>query len=207
MPSSFPWIADMPPGRKEIRQRMRARRAALSRSFRHYAALQIRRLCSANRIFLSSRRIACYFPCNGEVDLLPLVEQAWAMGKTCYLPVLDRLRNDQLLFAPFRKGDALYKNHLGIPEPTISRRHLLTARQLDLILTPLVAFDTQGNRLGMGGGFYDRTLDFLRLRHHWMKPRVYGVAYEFQKVDHITPEPWDVPLHGVITESTVYKGT
>ncbi len=203
MPSSFlpgPCMAD----RKEIRRRMRARRAALNRAQRHQAALLICRLCATTRTFLSSRRIACYFPCNGEVDLLPLVEQAWAMGKRCYLPVLNGRSRNRLLFAPFHKDDDLYKNHLGIPEPAISRRHCLTARQLDLILTPLVAFDEAGHRLGMGGGYYDRTLAFLNLRHCWIKPRVFGVAYDFQRVRHIEPEPWDVPLHGVITETTIY---
>ncbi len=193
------------PGRKEIRHQMRAQRAELSPAFRHHASTLICKQCIKTGAFRSSQRIACYFPCNGEVDLFPLVEQAWAMGKTCYLPILDDFKNNHLLFAPFHQGDILHRNRFGIPEPTISRRRCLSARHLDLILTPLVAFDTSGNRIGMGGGFYDRTLAFLKQRRSWHRPRVYGIAYEFQKTRHIAPEPWDVPLHGIVTEANIYK--
>jgi 5-formyltetrahydrofolate cyclo-ligase len=74
---------------------------------------------------------------------------------------------------------------------------------LDLILTPLVAFDDQGNRLGMGGGFYDRTLAYLGRRKHWKKPRLIGTAHAFQQVARLPHESWDVPLHGVVTEKAL----
>jgi len=202
MPSSS--LTEMPK-RDEIRQRIRARRERLDPQFRQDAAFLACTLCARSNTFLNSKRIAVYFPYNGELDILPLMEQAWSMGKTCYLPVLDTLKRNHLLFAPFRKQDRLSQNRFGIPEPTISRRHWLPAGHLDLLLTPLVAFDTAGNRLGMGGGFYDRTLYFLKYRRYWRKPHVYGFAYEFQKLDHLPQEPWDVPLHGIVTESNIYR--
>jgi 5-formyltetrahydrofolate cyclo-ligase len=79
------------------------------------------------------------------------------------------------------------------------------SRVLDVILMPLVAFDGQGNRLGMGAGYYDRTLAFLRHRRHWRKPRIIGLAYEFQRMPALPAEPWDVPLDGIITEAGFYK--
>jgi 5-formyltetrahydrofolate cyclo-ligase len=78
------------------------------------------------------------------------------------------------------------------------------AQELDLILMPLVGFDDRGNRLGMGGGFYDRSLEFLRHRQHWRKPHLLGIAYDFQRVNGLTADPWDVPLQGVITDQAVY---
>ena len=81
---------------------------------------------------------------------------------------------------------------------------LVRAQDLDLILMPLVSFDDNGNRLGMGGGFYDRSLEFLRHRTRWHKPQVFGIAYDFQRINGLTPDPWDIPLQGVITDRAVY---
>lgn len=75
---------------------------------------------------------------------------------------------------------------------------------LDLILMPLVAFDIQGNRLGMGGGYYDRTLEFLKIRRVWNKPFVTGIAYEFQKIDAIAFSSWDIPMNCIITDNNIY---
>ena len=76
---------------------------------------------------------------------------------------------------------------------------------LDLILLPLVGFDLKGNRLGMGGGYYDRTLSYLRHRRFWIKPRLVGVAHECQKVDSLIARPWDIPLDAVVTETAFYR--
>jgi len=71
---------------------------------------------------------------------------------------------------------------------------------LDIALVPLVAFDDYGRRLGMGGGYYDRTFAYLRHREHWRRPKLIGVAFEFQRVAELPAQPWDVPLDGIITE-------
>ncbi len=194
-------------GRAAIRRRMRARRRRLSRAERHGAALRAARLLAVSPLLRNSRRIACYFPCNGELDLTPVMQRIWAMGKQCYLPVLDELSSDRLWFAQYRQGDPLWLNRFGIPEPCRPGRWLVKPWQLDLILAPLVAFDSHGNRLGMGGGHYDRTLAFLRRRRHWLRPRFYGVAYEFQKIDRLQRQAWDVPLHGIVTERHIYRIT
>jgi 5-formyltetrahydrofolate cyclo-ligase len=78
---------------------------------------------------------------------------------------------------------------------------------LDLMLVPLVGFDGACNRIGMGGGFYDRTLAYLRRRRHWRRPRLIGIAHECQRVDRIDPRPWDIPLDAVVTEQGVYRRT
>ena len=81
---------------------------------------------------------------------------------------------------------------------------LLPGISLDLVLVPLVGFDDQGTRLGMGGGFYDRSFATRLFRRYWRKPRLIGVAYELQRVAHLDRQPWDVALDGVVTEQRLY---
>ncbi len=134
------------------------------------------------------------------MDLAPVIKQIWSMKKACFLPIIGRLNHNRLNFVPYREGDPLLENCYGIPEPQ-NRRHPLPPWALDLLLLPLVAFDPQGNRLGMGGGYYDRTLAYLRWREHWRTPTLLGVAYRFQEVETITAKGWDIPLDGVVTET------
>jgi len=192
------------PARSAIRNKIRTQRRHLSSKERRIAALRVRQKLSNMRIFRASRRIAFYLPNDGELDLTPLLQQAWAMKKTCYLPVLNTLTANQLSFAPFHRNTPLQLNRFGIPEPHISPRRLVSASALDLILVPLVAFDIQGNRLGMGGGFYDRTLAYLHHRRYWRKPHIYGAAYEFQKIDALSRMAWDIPMHGIVTDKCTH---
>jgi 5-formyltetrahydrofolate cyclo-ligase len=93
----------------------------------------------------------------------------------------------------------LAKNNLGLWEPVSGT--LIDASRLDVVVTPLVAFDRQRNRIGMGGGYFDRTFAFLGDRQHWLRPKLIGVAFECQRVNNIAPNPWDVPVFRVYTES------
>ncbi len=190
--------------RPELRTRLRRQRCALSQAERAQCSEAAARRFAATRRFCCSRHIAFYLPNDGELDPLPLMQRAWAKRKTCYLPVLSALPSRRLWFAPYHEGDTLVYNRYGILEPDVPVSELASAWMLDLIMVPLVAFDGQGNRLGMGGGFYDRTLAFLKYRRCWQSPRLFGLAYDFQKVAHIQAEPWDVPLQGVITEAGLY---
>lgn len=187
--------------RSEMRAALRQRRRALSRGQRRHSAERVARRLSALRAFRCARRVAFYMANDGEMELSALLRRALHYGKRCYLPVL---RRNRLAFAPYRTGDRLTPNHFGIPEPALPGKGWSRAAALDLILVPLVAFDARGNRLGMGAGFYDRTLGFLRQRRHWRRPRLIGVAYDFQRVPEITSAPWDVPLDGIATETSVY---
>ncbi len=186
--------------RSDLRREMRNRRQALGDAQRMRLSECAATCFSRHRLFLRAQRMACYLPNDGELDPTPLMTLAWTMGKQVYLPVLSHLRSNHLLFAPYTPGDALRENRFGIPEPVVSLRHMINLKGLDLVLAPLVAFDGQGNRLGMGGGFYDRSFAFLRRRRHWLKPHLVGMAYEFQRVDSLEHQRWDVPLQGVVTE-------
>lgn len=183
----------------------RARRNLDSRTRKAYSEQLASQLCSWPG-FLYSKRIACYIAVDGEMDPAPLLHLAYAMGKSVYLPVLVPFCENRLWFAPWQPGCKMAPNKFGIPEPLTSRRSMINATALDLVLTPLVAFDDHCNRIGMGGGYYDRTFAFLRHRIHWQKPRLLGIAYELQKIRPINPQAWDVPLYGVATEETIYRG-
>jgi 5-formyltetrahydrofolate cyclo-ligase len=186
------------------RRTLRARRAALGPGEQSGAAERLAANVAATRLFRASGRIALYLPNDGEIGTQPLLVRAWALGKRCFLPLLSQLRHDRLWFAEVRPDTPLVLNRYGIPEPEVPARRWLRAQQLDLILLPLVGFDADGNRLGMGAGFYDRSLSFLRHRRHWRKPHLLGLAHECQRLERLAPESWDVPLDGVVTDRAVY---
>jgi 5-formyltetrahydrofolate cyclo-ligase len=158
-------------------------------------------------LFRSSSRIACYLAVDGELDTLPLLQRACRLGKEIYLPILPARASDRLKFARYRPGDRLVNNRFGIPEPMAGTRRILAPAKLDLVMAPLVAFDADGNRLGMGGGYYDRTFAYLHQRTRWVKPRMIGIAYDFQRQAHLPAQPWDVPLHAIATETRLYLPT
>ncbi len=132
------------------------------------------------------------------------MRKAWQLGKQIYLPVLNLRFHKRLWFAAYRDGDPLQPNRFGIPEPVVPFGQLRHPMQLDLVLTPLVAFDGQGNRLGMGGGFYDRSFAFLHHRNHWRRPHLLGTAHHFQQCTQPLPaQSWDVPLSGISTDREI----
>lgn len=190
--------------RNALRHELRARRQELSSAEQTHAAHQLITHLVAMRLYRVSRRIAVYLPNDGEIDPVPLMARIWKTGKTCYLPVLSRLRHDRLWFAPFTQETPLAANRFGILEPVTSPRTWVRAHELDLILMPLVGFDAQGNRLGMGGGFYDKSLAHLQHRRLWRKPHLIGLAHDFQRVKKLDARPWDVPMQAVATDHSVY---
>ena len=191
--------------RNILRQELRAQRNALSAPQQVRAAHLLATRLATQPLLRVSRRIAVYLPNDGEIDPVPLMTRIWKMNKTCYLPVLSRLTHDRLWFAPFTPDTPLTQNRFGIFEPLTPARTRVSAQELDLILMPLVAFDTHGHRLGMGGGFYDKSLAFLRNRSVWRKPHLIGLAHDFQRVDKLAANAWDVPLQAVATDQKIYQ--
>lgn len=147
------------------------------------------------------RKVACYLANDGELDLAPLLKSLRASRRRVYLPALH---GRTLRFLPYDDDTPLVPNRFGIPEPDVPPRRRCRARDLDLVLMPLVAYDAAGNRLGMGGGYYDRAFSYLRHRSVWKKPLLIGIGYEFQRLPSLPSQPWDVQLHGVATEQRLY---
>jgi len=184
---------------------MRARRRALSRNEQRTAAEGLARGLLRLRAFSNSRKIAVYHPSDGEIDPLVAIDLAWGMRKSIYLPMLYPGRNRVIRFSPYTESTLLRTNRFGIAEVPLPWGRCLSPMELDLILLPLVAFDMHGGRIGMGGGFYDRSLAYLKLRGQWRRPRLIGLAHELQRVGRIELEHWDIPLDGILTDREYYQ--
>ncbi len=152
-------------------------------------------------VYRDAQRLAAYVAVNGEIDPWPLIEKALDAGKQVYLPNLDR---ETLRFSPYFRAQKMRVNRYRLPEPDVGDEQMLEPRELDLVIAPLVAFDAARNRVGMGGGFYDRSFAFRR-EPGCDRPVLVGVAHEIQRVDALVPEPWDVRLDMVVTDQAVYR--
>ena len=188
-------LPDAPYTRQQIRQQIRQRRRALTPEQQTQFALQAADRMMAYPPVLLAQTVAVFLSFDGELDTLPLIDQLWRAGKRVYLPVLHPFSPGNLLFLHYHPSSELVVNRLKIREPKLDVRDVLPLAELDVLVTPLVAFDEQGQRLGMGGGFYDRTLQ------NWQQYRLQpvGYAHDCQQVDSLPSEEWDIPLPAVIT--------
>lgn len=176
-----------------MRARMRRARRELSAPARAAANKAIINTLRRLPAYRAARRIAAFFAFDGEPDLSPLLFADTA--REFHVPVIS---DDDMLFAAVGPATTLGPNRFGILEPR--EPALIDPRSLDLVLTPLVAFDSTGNRVGVGAGYYDRCFRFLGGRKRWFRPKLIGVAYSVQEAQPFEPEPWDIPLWGVCTE-------
>ncbi|GAB3112896.1 5-formyltetrahydrofolate cyclo-ligase [Aestuariicella hydrocarbonica] len=188
--------------RQTLRKTLRARRRALSPRQQQQAAQQLLRKLKQQPLFLRSQRVAFYLPNDGEIDPRPLIREAWRRGKHCYLPVLAPGSDNHLWFVRHTPTTPLQKNRFGIPEPKALHQHRFLAQQLDVVFLPLVGFDRQGGRMGMGGGFYDRSFAF-KLASPSHKPYLVGLAHHCQQVDQLQLAHWDIPLSAIATDREI----
>ncbi len=184
----------------DIRQQIIKQRQTLSTQIVHEKSQVIQQTLINQFYYQQADKIAAYFAFKNEVNLsLILTDEKKIMA----LPVLHPAKINRLWFAKYQKDTPLIKNRFNINEPTYHENSLILPWQLDLVLVPLSVFDSNCHRLGMGGGFYDRTFAFRQTPFR-QKPVLVGVAFEMQKVDKIIAEPWDVQLDYVITENKIY---
>lgn len=183
----------------DLRREMREARKALPPQVRLQAANGLADQLLALPFAPRGGYVAGYWAVDGEIPL-----HAWQLQlpSDCIwcLPVLDA-QTDTLKFAPWRPGDATVANRFGIPEPALAPASLLPPQAMEFIALPLTAFDRRAHRIGMGGGWYDRTLAGIDAA---ARPRYVGVGYDLQQVDAITPEPWDIRCDAVCTETRTY---
>ena len=191
--------------KKEIRTEMRDRRRSITPTEQHLAAMSLRKNILRLQIFSGMRRIGAYLANDGEIDPLYAIIESISRGKKCYLPVLAPGQKPRIRFGRFSMRSEMSLNRYGILEPSVSRRSCVEPAELDLILLPLVAFDLMGRRIGMGGGYYAASLATVASRKQWNKPRLIGLAHEFQRVEMLAPDEWDIPLHGIVTNEGFYE--
>ena len=192
--------------RPQLRRLLRQKRRNLSPAEQRHAALGLYRQLAHHPLFRRARHIALYLPSDGEIDPRPLLRAAQRRGKHTYLPVLNAWPRRKMVFQRVSRDEKLSGNRFRILEPRPQPKRQRKAWALDLMLLPLVGFDARGGRLGMGGGFYDRCLAYLRMRKNWHKPPLLGLAHECQRVDELALASWDVPLQATVTNEGWYRG-
>lgn len=185
--------------KKNLRALFRHHRKTLLFQEQVYAAHAVYHKIITFKYFKTSQHIAFYKANNSEVSIDNVLIKAYSINKKCYLPVLRPQIN--LDFYPYHLETKLVKNSFGIEEPNTSQEKPICITDLDLIFLPLLAFDKNGNRLGRGRGYYDHALAPVRGLE---KPILVGIAYDFQKIDKIPTERWDIPLNFAITEKKIY---
>ncbi|GEA05464.1 5-formyltetrahydrofolate cyclo-ligase [Alteromonas sp. KUL42] len=185
--------------RAHLRKALRVARKALSVNEQEYAAQAIAEQLSSFIALARPMNVAAYLSNDGEVNLMPYIEHHWQCSEHIQfsLPVLHPVCQGHLLFLEYASQTHMVKNKYGIEEPVLACQQVVPTQQLDIILMPLVGFDKLGNRLGMGGGYYDRTLAFTRKVEQ--KPMLIGIAHDVQEVDALPIAPWDIPLDAIVT--------
>ena len=180
--------------RTQLRQQIRKTRANLTALQQQQAEDSITQQALALIEAQNAQHIALYVSFDGEISTEKLIKTLWAQDKHVYLPVLHPFNPNHLLFLRYLPDTLMLKNKFGIWEPKLNVQSVLPLEELDILFTPLVAFDKQGNRLGMGGGFYDRTLQ------NWRNSSFIpvGLAHQCQQVEQLPTEVWDVPLHQIL---------
>lgn len=189
--------------RQAIREAMWQKRRALKDVEQLRAKQMLVEKIIESPFFEQNFHFAFYQANNGEMDPCLAMAQAAQSDKINYLPVLCPDKYRQLCFVKYQQGAELQPNQYGILEPIFTADNIIDPNQLDIVFMPLVAFDEAGNRLGMGKGYYDRTFEFLK-NNPKDAPLLVGLAHEFQRVDALQSESWDIPMHAVITDEAIY---
>lgn len=189
----------------QLRAQLRARRRAVPAHERATASRQFARILRRARALRPGRRIGIYVAHDREADPSAIVELALRYRCELYLPAIVDYRRRRMEFRRYARDTRLRPNRYGIPEPERSSAARIAVGRLDLILVPLVAVDARGTRLGSGAGFYDRALRHLRAGRRWRRPKLIGLAYEFQRVARLTARAWDVPLDALLTEKGLHS--
>ena len=185
--------------RNLLRQEILAKRRQLTAKESAQAGLSILKTIMQMNVFKRTVNVASYISLSGELCTQDMNEYFMTRHHLC-LPYMVTGQKGKMDFYSFKKGDELVENRFHILEPKNQPENLVLEDKIDVIVVPLVAFDNKGNRLGMGGGYYDRMLKKVR-----KDCLVIGVAYEFQQVDELLVEEWDMPMDIVITEKNCYE--
>lgn len=184
-----------PSAKTHLRQKLLAARQNLSADQRLDLDGLICTHIMQNASGRGSLLIAGYLAANGEPDIRPALAGLHAQGHLICLPVLAAQVAGEMQFHRWTPTTVLESNRFDIDEPTGTAG--VQEDQIDLVLMPLLGFSAGGQRLGMGGGYYDRLFSATADQD---SPRLCGIAYSNQRTDLGTPDSWDVPMHSVITE-------
>ena len=193
-----------------LRKALRQARRSLSIEQQQQAAKGLLAQLQSLPAFPNYNKVALYLANDGEIDPREVMDWLQNNGKQSYVPMVQQQDGrNWLMFAEVKADTEFVNNHFGIAEPKVDVSEWISAAELDLVLLPLVGFDGRGNRIGMGGGFYDTTFEFVKDASAADPlaplPTLVGIAHEVQKVDTIDAESWDIPLSVVVTDQNLYR--
>jgi len=193
--------------RKQIRIAIREKRNALTLPFQNDSATQLVSQLAKNSRITKAKSIAIYLSSDGELNTTPFIQWCWQNNIRTYLPVIHPFSKGHLLFIEYNQTTKMKRNIYGILEPQLNVTKIKRPDTIDIMFTPLVAFDNSGQRLGMGGGFYDRTLSRWYQSFQQNKqslPFPIGLAHDCQKIAEVPAESWDIPIPEIITPTQHY---
>jgi 5-formyltetrahydrofolate cyclo-ligase len=188
--------------RNALRDTLRQARRGLTEEQQTTASVAVHQLVSQQDFFRDAEQIAFYQKMDGELDPQSLLQLAMAEGKACFLPVISSHDPDQMSFARYDQSTELIENKWGIAEPR--SEDMVSPTNFDVVLVPLVGFDANCFRLGMGKGFYDRSFSF-KIFNRRSRPLLVGLAHECQLTEPFPTESWDVRLDAVVTAEKIYR--
>lgn len=189
--------------KKALRQHFRKMRNGLAPEFQAQSAINLLELNERYGALDGATHIALYLAQDGELSCEPLINWCWKLNKKVYLPAINPDNSGSLLFCEYQANTQMKNNRFGIPEPDLNRASTVSVAAVDIICMPLVAFDQQGNRLGMGGGYYDRTFAHNRASAKGSSPELWGLAHDCQQCEQLVTENWDIPLAKIITPNRI----
>lgn len=195
--------------RSQIRRDIREARRSIGSEQQIRAAKKLQSYILEDTTFASAATVAFYQAFDGEINPALTMQAALERGKRCFLPVID-FAKEHMTFVEYKAEASLAKNAFGILEPQLYPNDALAPEHIDLIFMPLVAFDLNGTRLGMGKGYYDKKLAFMMKKSSEKSltsgkfPKLIGLAHECQRVEKLERAEWDVPLDKIITDQAVY---
>ena len=184
-----------------LREQVFLKRKSLSEKEQSESGESLVKLWKSIEGLYRTKKIVLYWPVNREISTNSLISYFLKDGSKCYLPIIAQDKeNNMLEFAPFEVDSPITNNRFNISEPSTAAR--VDLNELDIIFLPCVCFDSRGNRIGMGGGFYDKTLRQLSKNQ---KPQLILLAYDFQKVQSCFPENHDIKADACLTPNKFLK--
>lgn len=185
--------------RNNARNEIRQKRKALHEDEVANCSELVRHVVLEHEFLKQNRCIASYHSFSGEIDTVEINKALRLAGHHMALPVIHPEEKGLMDFYSYEKPEDLILNRFKIPEPVVSEENLVQPHHLEVVIVPLVGFNEKGERLGMGGGYYDRMLKKISCECLTL-----GLAYDFQLIPEIKSQPWDMPLDEVITPTKHY---
>jgi len=185
---------------QDLRKQLRTKRQSLTKKQQQSHSLSaLKHLNELLKTQPNGAKIAFFISQDGELETSSSIQLLWKENYRVYLPVLECQPDTHMAFAQYSNNSKMTLNKFGILEPVVPFEAHCKGEEMNVVLVPLVGFDADGNRLGMGGGYYDRTFEFKSI-NNTTQPLLVGWAHSCQEVAKLISEPWDVPLDAIITE-------